>query len=81
LYVRTLPVAKDTKHLTAEQLAAIGLKAAEINGYFHRLQQRMEQTGFPVDDELYQLVCQAHDKTHHLRIALHYLWCDKTRGR
>jgi len=44
--------------------------------YLFRLRQRMEKAGFPPDDKLYQLVCNAYDAAHRLNVEVHYLSCD-----
>jgi hypothetical protein len=49
--------------------------------YLVRLKKRMEATGFPQDDLLYQLVIQAYDAVHRLYTELHYLSCQSGVGR
>jgi hypothetical protein len=49
-------------------------------GYLNRLKKRMVQKGFPPDDELLALVCQAENAMHQLHIGTHYLACGDTAG-
>ena len=44
--------------------------------YLYRLRRRMEVSGFPPDDPLYQLVGRAFDVMHHLLMDLHYRTCN-----
>jgi len=69
----------DSSQLTAEQLEALNKRIAGMVAYLHALQERMERRGFPPNDELYRLTREAHDRVHHLRVTLHYAWCDKTK--
>jgi hypothetical protein len=69
----------DSSRLTSDQLDARSGKVAPILAYLNALQERMERTGFPPDDELYLLVKQANDAVHRLRIDLHYRSCDARR--
>ena len=57
----------------------LGDKARQMTAYLNALKQRMEQRGFPIDDELFVRAQQAFDKVQHLWTTLHYLSCDKTR--
>ena len=44
--------------------------------YLFRLRKRMEEVGFPHNDKLYLLVCNAYDAMHSLSDEIHYLSCD-----
>ena len=44
--------------------------------YLFRLRKRMEEVGFPHNDKLYLLVCNAYDAMHRLSVEIHYLSCD-----
>ena len=44
--------------------------------YLFRLRERMEKVGFPPNDKLYLLVCNAYDTMHRLSVEIHYLSCD-----
>jgi hypothetical protein len=49
--------------------------------YLYRLQTRMEKTGFPPSDELYEVTRRAYDATQQLCMKLHYLSCKSGVGR
>jgi hypothetical protein len=41
-----------------------------------RLRNRMHERGFPHDDPLYVLVCDAYERMQQLSMHVHYLSCD-----
>jgi hypothetical protein len=43
--------------------------------YLVRLRDRMQKSGFPPGDKLFQLVEKAHDAMRQLRSELHYMTC------
>lgn len=49
--------------------------------YLSKLKRRMEETGFPPDDRLYQLVAETQSLTQDLHMELHYLSCEHGVGR
>ena len=72
--------AMDSKSLTREQADAMLAKVLPQLGYLYRLRERMERTGFPQDDRLYQCVTRAHGAMQDVRLALHYLTCQSRVG-
>jgi hypothetical protein len=48
--------------------------------YLVRLRRRMEQVGFPLDDDLFRHVCAAYDAVNRLRLKAHNLSCGGTGG-
>jgi hypothetical protein len=48
---------------------------APMRSYLRRLRERMDKTGFPSGDPLYQAACDAHDALQALWVNLHYLSC------
>jgi len=69
----------DSHDLTREQLDDLAEKARRLTGFLHAMKERMERRGFPVDDRLFQQTTAAFEKVHELRMALHYLSCDRSR--
>lgn len=69
-----------TSHdLTHAQLEPLAEKTREMTDWLHKLQTRLEATGFPADDELMRLTQAAFDRVQHLHVKLHYLNCDAMR--
>jgi hypothetical protein len=66
--------------LTRDQARALKNKLQPMLGYLNRLKKRMTYRGFPPDDELLRLVCQAETAMHQLHVATHYLACGDTAG-
>jgi len=58
--------------LTCEQIDDLAEKARRLTAFLHSMKTRREQTGFPVDDRLFQQTTAAFEKVHELRMALHY---------
>jgi hypothetical protein len=50
-----------------------------MNAWLYELHRRMEQRGFPGNDELYRLVVKTHNAMSELRMLLHYMSCDKSK--
>jgi hypothetical protein len=48
-------------------------------GYLHRLQSRMDATGFVPSDRLYRLVSEAFNAVHSLSVRLHCMATDAGR--
>ena len=66
--------------LTREQARALKNKIQPMLGYLHRLKKRMHHKGFPLDNELLDLVVKAEGALHELHVATHYLACGDTAG-
>jgi hypothetical protein len=62
--------------LTKEQASVIAKALYPPTNYLVRLRNRMHERGFPHDDPLYVLVCEAYDKVQQLSMHIHYLSCD-----
>lgn len=58
--------------LTKAQCRALSNKLVPMLGYLGRLKKRMSNRGFPHDDRLLQLVLNAEDAMHRLRVDVHY---------
>jgi len=61
--------------LSPEQCDKIHGEILPTLGYLHRLEARMNQRGFPEDDELRQLVKLSIGAMKHLARHVHYLAC------
>lgn len=46
-----------------------------LNILFWLPQRRMQEAGFPPDDELFRLVCKAYESVYYLTVRVHYLSC------
>ena len=71
----------DTDDLTTDQARQLHERIRPMLAYLYKLRGRMEQRGFPRDDELRQLVERAYDSVHRLSVELHYLSCKSGVGR
>jgi hypothetical protein len=67
--------------LTRDQARALKNKLGPMLGYLNRLKKRMNNKGFPPDDELLRAVCKAEMAMHELHVATHYLACGDVTGR
>jgi hypothetical protein len=66
----------DSSDLKTWQTERIHNRITPTLGYLNRLRDRMEQLGFPAeDDTLYRLVENACDALHALNVETHYLSC------
>jgi hypothetical protein len=65
----------DTNDLKKWQPKRIGAALGPAVGYLYRLRRRMELTGFPPEDPLYQLVVGAFHALHCLANDLDYRTC------
>jgi len=63
----------NSKQLSKQHLNAMALVISKMSNYLFRVLDRMNRTGFPADDELRQVVSEAHT-------ALHKLWLHLTWG-
>lgn len=68
----------DCEDLTGEQLDELKDQVGRHRRYCQSLLARIEQRGFPYDDELRQRVSRVCDDLHSLWITLHYLSCSGT---
>lgn len=62
--------------LTKSQAKAIVKALFPGVNYLVRLKERMEKSGFPGNDKLYQLVCTACEASNRLSNEVHYISCD-----
>jgi hypothetical protein len=65
----------DGTDLTTEQARKMHQSLFRLANYLSRVVRRMEQTGFPPDDHLYQTTKRAYDAVCTLCMELHYLSC------
>ena len=70
----------DSKKLKTWQAERIGNSILPTLAYLNKLVQRMEKTGFPVDDPLFLSALKAQDALFDLRVKLHYLSCSSGVG-
>jgi hypothetical protein len=55
----------NSNDITTDQAKVINESVRQMLGYLARLKERMEKTGFPPNDRLYQIVEKAYDATQH----------------
>jgi hypothetical protein len=66
--------------LTAAQLERLALPIGKMMIHMKRVLERMDATGFPLNDPLREQFARAHAAVHGLRIHLHYVhWHTWTR--
>jgi hypothetical protein len=65
-----------SEDLTKAQAKVIHDALFPGTNYLARLRNRMEKSGFPPDDKLFQLVGKAYDAMRHLYGEVHYLGCN-----
>ena len=58
-----------------EHAAKIGESVGPMLEYLGRLRDRMQQTGYTLDDDLLQTVLKAYDAVFTLNVRLHYQSC------
>jgi hypothetical protein len=61
----------NSNHVTKAQAGKISEALHPPTNYLIRLRDRMHERGFPHDDPLYVLVCDAYDALNRLRFELH----------
>jgi hypothetical protein len=66
--------------LTTAQARALADRMRKLLGYLNRLETRMAEQGFPIDDELYRATVKARDAMHELAVKAHYLGCKGSTG-
>ena len=72
----------DSSDLKTWQAERIHKRLVPTLGYLHTLRTRMDQRGFPGEqDKLYRLVQTAYDALHALSIETHYMSCERGVGR
>ena len=62
--------------LTHEQAMALNTALFPGVNFLVRLKTRMQKAGFPQNDKVYQLVCEAYEASWRLSHELHYRSCD-----
>jgi len=67
--------------LTVEQAKQMHASLFRLANYLSRVVKRMERTGFPPSDPLYQSTKKAYDAVCSLCMDLHYLSCKSGVGR
>jgi hypothetical protein len=70
----------DSQQLTTPQAEAMRNALIPHVRYLYRMQTRMEKTGFPQTDELFQATQRAYDAAQELCMKLHYLSCKSGVG-
>jgi hypothetical protein len=70
----------DSEELTAKQAESMRNALIPHVRYLYKLQTRMERTGFPASDELFQATQRAYDAVQELCMKLHYLSCKSGVG-
>ncbi len=65
----------DSEDLTTKQAERMRTALFRLNNYLSRLVNRMERTGFPPTDPLYQRTKAAYDAVCSLCMDLHYRSC------
>jgi hypothetical protein len=70
----------DSHDLTTAQCRALADRLRKMLVYLNRLEKRMAQQGFPLDDGLYRATVKARDAMHELSIKAHYLSCKGSTG-
>jgi hypothetical protein len=71
----------DNKDLTTTQAKQIQARVSPAFRYLSKLKGRMEQRGFPEDDDLYRTVSKTLDAMQHLSVVLHYMTCTHGVGQ
>jgi hypothetical protein len=66
--------------LTRDQCRTLADQLRKMLGYLNRLEKRMSQQGFPLDDDLYRATVKARDAMHEVSIEAHYLGCRGSTG-
>ena len=66
----------NSNNLTKSQAKVIFEALFPGANYLVRLRDRMQKSGFPPGDKLFQLVEKAHEAMRQLRSELHYMSCD-----
>jgi hypothetical protein len=70
----------DSQQLTTRQAESMRNTLIPHVRYLYRMQTRMEKTGFPQSDELFQATKRAYDAAQELCMKLHYLSCKSGVG-
>jgi hypothetical protein len=71
----------DSSNLATWQAKALHAALRPALGFLHRLRERMEKRGFPLNDKLLRLTATAYDALHSLFVELHYMSCKSGVGR
>jgi hypothetical protein len=70
----------NSSDVTKAQAKVISAALYKSLNYLGRLRKRMDQLGFPPNDELYKLAVAAWDRLHHLSVHVHYMSCGVSGG-
>lgn len=70
----------DSHELTTQQAESMRNALIPCVRYLYKMQTRMEKTGFPASDELFQATRRAYDAAQELCMKLHYLSCKSGVG-
>jgi len=70
----------DSQQLTTRQAESMRNALIPHVRYLYKMQTRMEKTGFPQSDELFQATRRAYDAAQDLCMKLHYLSCKSGVG-
>jgi hypothetical protein len=65
----------DSSNLTAEQAEQIHRSLCKLSHYLYRLTDRMQRTGFPPSDPLFQKARRAYDAINALSVELYEMSC------
>ena len=71
----------DSTKLRPWQIKKIRGSLERALGYLTRLKRRMEVTGFPPDDPLFQATVKTQHALQDLMMGLHYLGCESGVGK
>lgn len=70
---------ENSSELTAEQCEALQARVFPMLSFLRKLVNRIDQLGFPADDRFRREVQNAYDAIHDLRMALHYMECNRRK--
>jgi hypothetical protein len=71
----------DSGDLTTDQAAQMRKSLFRLANYLNRVVNRMERTGFPPNDPLFQSARRAYDAVCTFSMDLHYLSCKSGVGK
>lgn len=71
----------DSSNLTIQQARTLTESLRRPLNYLGKLRRRMELTGFPPNDPLYQATTRAFNAMQELHVRTHYLSCEGGVGR
>jgi hypothetical protein len=71
----------DSSNLSARQAEQIHRSLCGLSNYLYRLTDRMQRTGFPPSDPLFQKARRAYDAMNALSIELYEMSCKSEAGQ